>query len=78
MNEATVPLWLVTFGTMLASVPAASKADAIAIVEGRLRAHGISPKRGEVAARRQTDADAERLRVIGDALAALPGRPNRY
>lgn len=78
MTTVEVPRWFCTFGTIFVAIPAASKADARAIIEARLRAHGLEPRRGEVKIRQCKPEDDERLNVIQAALDVLPGKPSRY
>lgn len=71
----TVPVWLCTWGTCMALIPAATRSDAKALVRARDEqlAPGRTPLRG-IEARRATERDRQMLNRINEDLDALDAR----
>lgn len=70
-----VPRWWCTFGTRVVVVAAECKADAQAIVAGRLPSPSVRPE--DVRARRLRVDDEDRLARVTEQEAALLGRVRR-
>lgn len=70
-----VPVWLCTWGTCMALIPAATRSDAKALVRARDEqlAPGRTPLRG-IEARRATERDRQMLDRISEDLAEVDAR----